>query len=230
MINNVGPGFPEELENEEVEDTRGKVITNIFNLTLCGWAISNLMVMNTAVVPLTTAIAVGAVASVATLTAGVVTQIFFSLFMDQEELAKDREAAKAQSKEMKRELGVGTYFFSGVITAPLWEEMAFRGKIEPFLVKNVANLGTLQASVVTSIFFGAAHYFNHQNRASILQALSACGIGLGLSWIALNYGLVASIATHAFHNLTCVLVSHAGDSSDAEDCEAPFHDSGRRFA
>ncbi len=93
---------------------------------------------------------------------------------------------------------------------PIAEEGIFRGLIQPLVTKSIQilvpaataalfgtglSVATVVSIVATSVFFGAAHYFNPHKNAHI-QAVSAALGGLTLGLLSAQFGIGASIAAH----------------------------------
>ncbi|MBF8262767.1 MAG: intrarane metalloprotease [Parachlamydiales bacterium] len=110
-------------------------------------------------------------------------------------------------------------FVPGVIIAPIFEEIVFRGLLQPmaslgmvFCFHQLAApslLGLSQASVLSivgsGIGFGLLHYFNHEQGGTFPATISSlAGIGFGV--VRAKLGLAASIGAHMTANLSTGLL------------------------
>jgi uncharacterized protein len=69
----------------------------------------------------------------------------------------------------------------GSTAAPLFEELAFRGFLQPLLVRN---LGTVGGIALTSAFFGGLHYSEYGDswRSALLVAVAGAAFGCMRQW------------------------------------------------
>jgi len=69
----------------------------------------------------------------------------------------------------------------GSTAAPLFEELAFRGFLQPLLVRN---LGAIAGVALTAAFFGGLHYseYGESWRSALLVALAGAAFGCMRQW------------------------------------------------
>jgi membrane protease YdiL (CAAX protease family) len=103
------------------------------------------------------------------------------------------------------------FVLTGVVVAPLGEELFFRGYA---LTAWQQDLGARAALVRSSIFFAAAHLLNLTARTAgeglalaFVTFIIYLPLGFLLGWLFQRRGIVASIAGHAAANGTVVLLS-----------------------
>jgi hypothetical protein len=97
----------------------------------------------------------------------------------------------------------------GTTAAPVAEELAFRGFLQPLLVRN---LGVLGGIALTSVLFGGLHYSEYGDswRSALLVALAGAAFG----WVRYRTGSTAAAAVmHAsFNGLQFVALFSAAKS------------------
>jgi membrane protease YdiL (CAAX protease family) len=91
--------------------------------------------------------------------------------------------------------------FLGVTAAPLAEELAFRGLLQPLLVRSI---GAAPGIISTAILFGALHLEQYGSWQSVmLVALAGVGFGVMRHW---SGSTRASAIMHAGYNSTLFLL------------------------
>lgn len=93
------------------------------------------------------------------------------------------------------------YLFTCAISAPIFEEIFYRGFIFPFFQ---SKLNSFWAVIITALFFGFSHLINIGNAHILLALFVLYGFVLTLIRYFSN-SLIPSIITHFFHNLTLVI-------------------------
>jgi uncharacterized protein len=88
-----------------------------------------------------------------------------------------------------------------VMIAPLFEELWFRGFLQPLLCRS---LGTVLGIVITGALFGSMHLFEYSNAWQYGVAIALVGIALG--YVRLRSGsIIPSIVMHACFNSMSVI-------------------------
>ena len=84
----------------------------------------------------------------------------------------------------------------GSTAAPLFEELAFRGFLQPLLVRDLGPLGGI---VLTSIFFGGLHYSEYGSswRSALLVTVAGAAFGCMRQWTG---STAAAALMHASYN------------------------------
>lgn len=84
----------------------------------------------------------------------------------------------------------------GSTAAPLFEELAFRGFLQPLLVRDLRPLGGI---VLTSIFFGGLHYSEYGSswRSALLVTVAGAAFGCMRQWTG---STAAAALMHASYN------------------------------
>ena len=98
---------------------------------------------------------------------------------------------------LKEEGGLFFIIVAG-LTAPILEEVFYRGFIFPFFQ---SKLNSFWAVIITSLFFGFSHYANIGNAHILLSLFIFYGFVLTLVRYFTN-SLIPAIVTHFTHNLT----------------------------
>jgi hypothetical protein len=91
--------------------------------------------------------------------------------------------------------------------APLFEELAFRGFLQPLLVRN---LGAIGGIALTAVLFGGLHYSEYGDswRSSLLVALAGAAFGCMRQWTGST--AAAAIMHAAFNGLQFVAIFAPG--------------------
>ena len=93
------------------------------------------------------------------------------------------------------------YLFTCALLAPIFEEIFYRGFIFPFFQ---SKLNSFWAIIITSLFFGTAHFMNVGNAHILLSLFISYGFVLTL----IRYftsSLIPPMITHFVHNLTLIV-------------------------
>ena len=106
-----------------------------------------------------------------------------------------------QMLEVKSTLGLAVLVAMALVAAPLWEELVFRGFLQPFLARR---LGGTPAIVITSVLFSAIHYSG--SKLFILPVLMF-PLALALAYAYhRTQRLTVPLMLHVLHNLVPVAV------------------------
>jgi len=102
--------------------------------------------------------------------------------------------------EVDSVFGLGVLAALALLAAPFWEEIVFRGFLQPFLA---GRLGAPSAIVVTSVLFSLIHYSG--SKVFIVPALVfPLALALGYAYHR-TQRLAAPLMLHVLHNLVTVL-------------------------
>ncbi|MBI2995508.1 MAG: CPBP family intramembrane metalloprotease [Candidatus Melainabacteria bacterium] len=93
------------------------------------------------------------------------------------------------------------YLFTCALSAPLFEEIFYRGFIFPFFQ---SKLNSFWAVVITSVFFGLSHFMNTGNAYILLSLFIFYGFVLTLIRYFTN-SLIQPMITHFVHNATLII-------------------------
>lgn len=101
---------------------------------------------------------------------------------------------------LKKQGGL-VYLFTCALTAPIFEEVFYRGFIFSFLQ---SKLNSFWAIVITSVFFGFSHFINIGNAQILLSLFIFYGFVLSLIRYFTN-SLIPPVITHFVHNVTLII-------------------------
>lgn len=124
--------------------------------------------------------------------------------LPKDEEIKVQTAVKTMREASQNPMALALMVIAAVVSAPLAEELSFRGVFLPFLTKHV---GLLAAILTTSLCFALIHF----NRPIILP-LTALGIALAVGYI-YTRSMLAPILMHAAFNAVNVFFLLAGVES-----------------
>ena len=119
------------------------------------------------------------------------------------------------------------HFYEAIVEAPVLEEIAFRGILQPLIAKVITlcssrfamqvMLGMAAAPlislVVTSILFGGIHYSNYTSGGKYF-AVEASITSLILGIVKERFGFLAAVIGHVSHNYIFARVSKHNPSSE----------------
>jgi membrane protease YdiL (CAAX protease family) len=97
----------------------------------------------------------------------------------------------------------------GTLVAPVAEELAFRGLLQPLLVRNLGNFAGI---ALTSVLFGGLHYSEYGDswRSALLVALAGAAFGWVRHWTGST--AAAAIMHASFNGLQFVALLTAATS------------------
>ena len=108
--------------------------------------------------------------------------------------------AKFYAANIVKEPGGLIFILIAGLSAPLLEEVFYRGFIFPFFQ---SKLNSFWAVIITSLFFGISHYSNVGNAQILVSLFIFYGFVITLVRYFTN-SLIPSIVTHFTHNLTLI--------------------------
>jgi len=103
--------------------------------------------------------------------------------------------------DLLRKQGGLVYLFTCALTAPIFEEIFYRGFIFPFFQ---SKLNSFWAVIITSVVFGFSHFMNIGNAQILLSLFIFYGFVLSLIRYFTN-SLIPPVITHFVHNVTLIV-------------------------
>lgn len=97
------------------------------------------------------------------------------------------------------------HVFHSAVIGPVLEEIEFRGILQPFItaITGSSNIGILSSSIC----FGAIHV-NNEHEYKNIQAVAAGATALWYGFLRNQFGMMAPIGAHIFHNMVLGTLLH----------------------
>jgi hypothetical protein len=90
---------------------------------------------------------------------------------------------------------------TAVILAPLFEEMLFRGFLQPLLSRT---FGIIAGVLITAVLFGSLHAFEYMKVWQYVAAVTVVGIVLGIVRVRTN-SIIPGVVMHGCFNAVSVI-------------------------